>query len=159
MKQLGGVPATLVLAILIPTSAATMPSALPMAPPAGLTLSLTSRPPYTIRGRLTLISANLSQAGAACAGRGGYADIQAGKPVTVTDATGRVIGVGYLTAGHRRSTHDAPQDGACDFEFAVAGIPEVDVYGIALEGRGALQYSLAEMKQQNWFVRLQLSAR
>lgn len=160
MKRLHGAPATLmILATLIPTWAATMPSASPLVPPAGMTPSLISRPPYTIRGRLTLITENLRQAGAACAGRGGYADIQAGKPVTVADAAGRIIGVGQLAAGHPGASREARRDDACDFEFAIAGIPEVKVYAIELEGRGTLQYSLAEMKEQNWFVRLQLTAR
>jgi hypothetical protein len=52
----------------------------------------------------------------------------------------------------------AAHDGACHFEFTVGGIPEVAVYGIRIEERGTMEYSLAEMKQQNWSVRLQLSA-
>jgi hypothetical protein len=159
MKRLHRVPAILILAIQIPTTAAAMPSALPMAPPAGMAPSLITRPPYTIRGRLTLVTADLREAGAACAGQGGYADIQAGKPVTVSDASGRIIGVGQLTAGHRGASREAARDGACDFEFAIAGVPEVNVYAIELEGRGTLQYSLREMREQDWFVRLQLTVR
>jgi hypothetical protein len=122
--------------------------------------SVPSRPPYLIRGLLTLITTNLSQAGSVCAGEGGYADIQAGKPITITDAAGKVIGVGHLGAGQRvvRSSSAGGGGGACDFEFAVGGIPEVSVYEVRLEERGTLQYSLSEMKLQDWFIRLQLRA-
>jgi hypothetical protein len=159
MKRWHGILAILLPAILFPTSAVPMPSAPRMAPPAGMTPSLMSHPPYTIRGRLTLLTANLREAGAVCAGQGGYADIQAGKPVTVTDTAGKILGVGRLATGHRAPTRDVAEDDACDFEFAIGGIPEMDIYSIELEGRGTLQYSLAEMRQQNWFVRLQLNAR
>ena len=158
IRRLYGVREAMILAILGPTSAATTPRVPSVDLPAGMTPSLTPRPPYTIRGRLSLISANLSQSGSICAGQGGYVDIQAGKPVTITDATGRVIGVAKLGTGHRARPDEATPDGACDFEFLVGGIPEVDVYGIELARRGTLQYSLAEMKRQDWFVRLRLQA-
>ena len=89
-------------------------------------------------------------------GQGQYADIQAGAPVTITDSTGGVIGVSHLGTGHRRLTGDVAAGGTCDFEFVVGGIPEAEAYGIRFERRGTLQYSLAEMKQQRWTVRVEL---
>jgi hypothetical protein len=75
-----------------------------------------------------------------------------GAPVTVTDASGRVLGRGPLGAGR---PGEAGQ-GVCHFEFEIDGVPEVAVYRIGLERRGALQYSLVQMKLQNWLVQLQL---
>jgi hypothetical protein len=158
LKRLRRIRAALILATLIPTLGATTPRVSPVTPPSAMTPSLRPRPPYTIHGILTLVSANLRQTGSACAGQGGYADIQAGKPVTVTDVLGKVIGVGQLGTGHPGTASGAAHDGACDFDFTVGGIPEVAVYGIRIEERGTLEYSLAEMKQRNWSVRLQLSA-
>ena len=158
LKRLWGILGALILTPLIPTSGATTLRVSPVMPPSDMTPSLTPRPPYIIHGLLTLVSANLRQAGSACAGQGGYADIQAGKPVTITDATGKVIGMGQLSTGRLGVVSGVAQDRTCDFEFTVRGIPEVAVYGIRLEERGTLQYSLSEMKQQNWSVRLQVSA-
>jgi hypothetical protein len=36
------------------------------------------------------------------------------------------------------------------------GIPEAEAYGIRFERRGTLKYSLAEMQQQRWTVRVEL---
>jgi hypothetical protein len=158
LNGLWGVLAALMVAILIPTSAATTPRARPVAPPAGMMPSFSPRPPYTIHGLLTLLTTNLLQAGSACAGQGGYADIQAGMPVTITDVTGRVIRTGRLGAGRGSASSGAALEGACEFEFAISEIPELAVYGIRLDQRGTLRYSLAEMKRLNWVVRLQLSS-
>jgi hypothetical protein len=158
MRRLSGLAVAFILSILTPTAAPSAPHVPPIPQPAGMTPSLNPRPPYTIRGLLTLVTPNLSLAGSACAGQGGYADIQEGKVVTVTDTTGRVIGIGRLAPGHPAAPSDVAQNGGCDFAFEVAGVPEMDLYSIALEGRGTLQYSLTELRQQNWFVRLQLSA-
>ena len=105
-----------------------------------------------------MIATTLGQAGSACTGQGQYADIQAGAPVTITDADGGVIGVSHLGTGHRRLTGDVAAGGACDFEFVVGGISEAEAYGIRFERRGTLQYSLAEMQQQRWTVRVELRA-
>jgi hypothetical protein len=69
-----------------------------------------------------------------------------------------VIGVSHLGSGHRRLTGELAPAGTCDFEFVVGGIPEVEVYGVRFERRGTLEYSLTEMKQQSWTVRLELRA-
>jgi hypothetical protein len=159
MKRPHGVLVATILGILVPISAETRtPSIPPLEPPAGMTPSLTPRPPYTIRGRLTLITAKLSQIGSICAGEGSYVDIQAGKRLTITDATGRIIGTATLGKGHRATTGEAAQDVGCEFEFQVGGLPQVEVYSIELARRGTLQYSFAEMERQAWFVRLQLRA-
>ena len=146
----------MVVVFFISTSVAATPGVAPALRPAGMTPSLNPHPPYTISGRLSLITATLAHGESACTGQGQYADIQAGAPVTIIDAAGGVIGVSHLGTGRRRLV-GAPA-GTCDFEFVVGGIPEVEVYGIRFERRGTLQYSLSEMKQQSWTVRLELRA-
>ena len=145
-----------ILVFLIPISVAATPSVLPALRPAGMMPSLNPHAPYTISGRLSLIASNLVQAGSACTGQGPYADIQAGAPITITDATGRIIRVSHLGTGRPRPTGDVAAGGTCDFEFVVGGIPEAEGYGIRFERRGTLQYSLAEMKRQSWAIQLEL---
>jgi hypothetical protein len=150
--------AGIVLVCLFSTSVAATPSISPAPRPTGMTPSLNPHAPYTISGRLSLITDNVRQSGSACTGQGPYADIQAGAPITITDSTGGIIGVSHLGTGHRRLTRDVARVGTCDFEFVVGGIPEVEAYGIRFERRGTLQYSLAEMKQQSWSLHIELRA-
>jgi hypothetical protein len=147
----------LVLATLVSTAAAAATSGASSAVrPPGMTPSLTPHAPYTVSGRLSLISENRRQSGSECMEQDNDASIQAGAPITITDATGRVLGVGHLATGHPRLTGDSAPGGTCDLEFVVGGIPEVEWYRIGLGQHGSLQYSLAEMKQQNWAVRMEL---
>jgi hypothetical protein len=158
-KWILGLHTPVILGILLSTAAtgATSPvSTAPRRP--GMTPSLTPHAPYTISGRLSLISGNLLEAGSGCTGQGSYASIHGGAPITVTDASGRVIGVGHLAMGQRRPTAGSTAAETCDFEFVVGGLPEVDVYSIHLERHGSLQYTLTEMKRQNWAIRLELQA-
>jgi hypothetical protein len=146
----------MILICFISTAVTATPSVPTILRPPGVTPSLNPQPPYSISGRLSLITATLVPAGSACSGQGPYADIQAGAPITITDAGGRVIGLSHLGTGRPRLTGEGVPAGTCDFEFVVGGVPEVEVYSIRFERRGTLQYSLAEMKQYGWTVRLEL---
>jgi hypothetical protein len=152
MKGLRGACRAMLLMALIPTAATPSSRLTALPEPTWAKPGLSRHAPYTIHGRLTLIDKNLSRSGSSCAGQGDEADIRAGAPVTVTDASGRVLGRGPLGAGR---PGEAGQ-GVCHFEFEIDGVPEVAVYRIGLERRGALQYSLVQMKLQNWLVQLQL---
>jgi hypothetical protein len=156
MNGFNGARRAVILASLVPTLATPIPSLPQLTEPACMIPSLTTRAPYTIHGRLTLIDENLAQVGSTCAGQGADADIHAGAPVTVTDANGRVIGRGPLGAGRNGGTSEDESMRACHFAFEVDGVPEVAVYGIGLERRGTLQFTLVQMKLQNWWVQLQL---
>jgi hypothetical protein len=144
--------AIIILAALIPTVATSSPRVTALPEPVWIAPSAAAHALYTIRGRLTLIDDNLAQVGSACSGQGDHADIHAGTKVTVTDADGRVIGVGALGAGR---PGEIGQE-VCHFEFEIDGIPEVPVYRIGLERHGSLRYSLVQMKLQNWSIQLQL---
>ena len=114
------------------------------------------RPPYTLRGTVTLIATNnlnydVPNVGRGCSGQGGYSDLTSGKQVTVTDASGKVIGVGQLSFGRAES------DVTCPFAFEVKGVPAADFYGIELQNRGTLRFSAVDMKAKNWEVGIILS--
>jgi hypothetical protein len=105
----------------------------------------------TITGTMTVIAANIGGSGSSCAGEGGFSDMRAGKQVVVTDAGGRVIGVGVLQDGQRE------RGVTCRFPFTVKGLPDVDFYGIEAQNRGTLRYSRAEMERRGWTVEFMLS--
>jgi hypothetical protein len=90
--------------------------------------------------------------GRRCAGTGGYADIRFGADVTVTDASGRVIGTGTLVQGIRVKRGSATTD--CLFRFGIRDLPTTDFYGIEVSDRGIVTYSLDELNDANWDVDL-----
>jgi hypothetical protein len=81
---------------------------------------------------------------------GGFDDIRTGTQVTVTDASGKVIGTASLTGG----TMDAT---GCHFKFAVPSIPKSDFYKVEVSHRGALTFSYSELRQRNWTVETKLN--
>jgi hypothetical protein len=88
--------------------------------------------------------------GASCTGTGGYSDQAEGAQVTVTNETGRTIGLGTYDAGSVTSV------GTCTFPFAVTGLPSAQVYSIEATHRGQLHYTPAQLDQENWNVSLTL---
>ena len=106
---------------------------------------------HTIHGTMTLIDTKIeAEGGFGCRGSGGFSDIAAGKQVTVTDATSKVIGVG--TFGPGQPGRDVPNV-VCVFEFSIPNLPGVEFYGIEAQRRGTLHYSLEEMKRRDWTIR------
>ena len=110
-----------------------------------------AKPPYSIQGTFTLIDSKIDHHSSWCSGAGGFSDIEAGKQVTVMDATGKVIGVGALGQG------TSSGEVTCRFSFSITGLPEADFCGIEVQRRGRLNYSLADMKKKGWVVELILS--
>jgi hypothetical protein len=68
-----------------------------------------------------------------------------------------VIGVGELGLGQPGQSQDARQV-MCHFEFEITGLPEVDSYGVQMQHRGTLRYTLADLRAKNWSVRFSLSS-
>jgi hypothetical protein len=81
----------------------------------------------------------------------GYDDIVAGTQVTVTDETGRLIGVGTLA-------HASPGfvNFQCMFTFSVAGLPDAAFYGLTVGRRAGPTYSLTELQGAGWNVQLSI---
>jgi hypothetical protein len=75
-----------------------------------------------------------------CAGGGGFDDIREGTQVVVTDAAGKTIALGQLTAGGRKGGV------GCMFLFVVENVPAgLDFYGIEVSHRGRVQYTAAQL--------------
>lgn len=111
----------------------------PAAPPTPASMNITG----TLTLRTTSIgtgSADLPTDGSPCYGTGGYSDIADGAQVTVTDAAGKVVGLGKLSAG-------AYQTDSCVFPFTVSGVVSgSQFYGIEVTHRGAVRYQGAAVK-------------
>lgn len=77
-----------------------------------------------------------------CKGAGGYDDIAAGAQVTVTDETGKVVGVGNLAGGRYGDS------GACLFTFEVDGVqPGRPFYGVEVSHRGVVRFQGDAVKE------------
>jgi hypothetical protein len=83
-------------------------------------------------------------------GRGGYADLQPGGVVTVTDGAGKVIGVGSLANPGENSAGD------CQLGFAVHGLPDRAFYGVEVTHRGVVRYSRDQLRAAEWAVSLSI---
>ena len=116
---------------------------------------------HKIEGSLVLIDGTLDQN---CLPGGGYSDIQPlVTQVTVSDQTGKVIGLGKLNSGtFSEPSLDVTRVGgplwqkSCRFPFTIEHVPEVEFYGIEVSHRGTIRKSLAEMKNDSWKVGLTL---
>jgi hypothetical protein len=96
-----------------------------------------------IRGSITVpwSGSLLSATGSDCAGSGGYSDLAPGGQVTVTDETGKVVGVGRITVGQ-----GSPYQ-PCVLLFEVAGVPSgARYYGVEVTHRGKIQKTEADLR-------------
>lgn len=78
-------------------------------------------------------------AGQSCRGQGGYKDIAGGTTVSVTDAAGKTVALGTLSAG---TVVETPAGfNVCEFNLVVTGIPAGGgFYGVEVSHRGRVQY-------------------
>jgi hypothetical protein len=113
---------------------------------------------YTMTGRFVLQGEagdadteyeKASGLGLACAGTGGYDDIEGGLEVTVRDANDTIIGDSALSEGA------ALADG-CSFDFKVPNLPRTTFYKVKVGNRGEQNYSFDEMKAAGWHISLSL---
>ena len=88
------------------------------------------------------------------AGLGGHDDdIRDGTQVTVSDATGHVLGVGRLQGG----TYDGGNL-TVTWTFEVADLPERSLYSIEVAHRGGSLYSLSVLRSNDWTIPVYLSS-
>lgn len=101
--------------------------------------------PFTIRGSLTLTATSrygtgISAGGDSCKGTGGYADIQPGTSVTVTDAGGDVVATGLLGAGSGTGS-------TCTFPLSVAPVSGASqFYSIEVSHRGKVTFPQSQLR-------------
>lgn len=99
---------------------------------------------FTVNGAFILSAGQFTTTDeSSCAGSGGYDDIALGAPVTVTDASGTVVGVGQIN----EMSLAGDMTGVCTLDFSVDGVPAgKGFYGVEVSHRGALKYSEAALK-------------
>ena len=88
----------------------------------------------------------------------GYADIHAGTPVQVSDATtGAVLGSATLGGGILRQQPLVGRDDDCRFQFSLT-VPDRNTYKIEVGKRGAVQFTRADLEKSHWTANLTIGA-
>ncbi|AGL19474.1 hypothetical protein [Actinoplanes sp. N902-109] len=96
-------------------------------------------------GDFTVYAQTQGMTGETCAGTGGFSDIAEDAPVTVTDATGTVVGVGKVI-GSRPAGYDGTRNTQCVLLFSVSKVPTGrGFYGVEVSHRGAIRYAEADL--------------
>lgn len=96
---------------------------------------------FTVNGTLSLQNPDGYSASTTCIGKGGYADIDEGTAVTITDAATATVAIGRLGVGRI-------DDYGCTFGFSVSSVPAgKGFYGIEVSHRGVLKYSEADISK------------
>ncbi len=121
-----------------------------------------STPSHVVHGTVLLmdsgdptlgIDPSITESGGHCYGTGGYSDMAQGASVTVRDGSGHILATSNLGTGTGGAV--ASFAGLCKFTFS-AEVPETNFYSVEVANRGQLNFSLAEMKKNNWHVDLSL---
>ncbi|HTY35405.1 helix-turn-helix transcriptional regulator [Mycobacterium sp.] len=106
---------------------------------------------FTVSGDLTV--ADVPAMDSSCFPSGGYADIEIGAQVTISDANGVTVALGQLQAGTPAAS-SLPSRTDCMFAFTVPGVPAgKGFYGIEVSHRGVIRYAEADITRP---VRLKL---
>ncbi len=121
-----------------------------------VTLHVSKTPTYVITGSLILVDDDIGGIDSNCYGRGGYRDIQGGMSVTIKDGSGSILSTSSTDMGSALEKYEEFIL-ACQFEFSVE-VPKAKFYSIEIGRRGELNYSLDEMKRQNWKISLSLGS-
>jgi hypothetical protein len=133
------------------SKAGTSPSATTTSPttsatPAPATSTTTTPTPFTVLGSIVLTSASIfgaEEMGSPCAGSSGMSDIRAGAAVTVTDETGKVVGLGELSSGKTTQVRIE-----CTFDFIVYKVPPGHgFYGVEVSHRGVVRFAEAKLRE------------
>jgi hypothetical protein len=105
-------------------------------------------PTPTISGRLVVIGRSIGKDGDKCFGIRGLSDLAGEIPVTIKDATGKIVALGNTSAGHEDK--EIGQH-SCVFDFRVP-VPKMDFYTVEIGRRGSSNFSYAELVKQGWKV-------
>ena len=114
-----------------------------------------------VSGTFTLITgadsilADYTDPGTPCEGGGGYSDIAAGAPATLTDEVNTVLAAETLGSGEL-----LPDPGlvlGCQFKITFTDVPmDRNFYSVDVANRGELTYSRDEMEKMDWEVSLSI---
>jgi len=98
---------------------------------------------FVSRGSMTLSDSDhngIRFSGTSCEGSGGFSDIHTGAQVTVTDQSGKTVGISELQQGSYAAGNN------CAFPFQVKVPSGLKFYGVAVTHRGTVQYSETQMR-------------
>ncbi len=95
---------------------------------------------FAVRGGVTLLYGATEDGPGECTGRGGYEDLAAGAPVTISDGSGEKVALGELGPGEIvKGTY------SCEFPFSVEEVPAGEaVYTVEVAGRGGVDFTEAD---------------
>jgi hypothetical protein len=105
-------------------------------------------PHHTVAGDFVLTDTSTLTTGiksgvSGCQGTGGYSDIGPGTGATLKDGEGKILATATLGSGSGTLI-------TCTFTFTFTNVPEVPFYSFEVGRRGALTYSLDDMKNRGW---------
>ena len=103
----------------------------------------------TLTGEFRLYDEDLAflDDGDYCSGDGGYGDIGPSTQVKLRDGKGESLATGNLGAGEWDSSNDS-----CVFMWELSDVPEEDFYRLEIGRRGELEYTLDEMRSNDWNI-------
>lgn len=112
-----------------------------------------STPPVDVKGTLVyesllnmgpvsmLLSTEQLQPGHECYGAGPNSDLKEGAEVTVTDESGKVVGLGHLGKGSLTLKGSI----ACTFTFSVPDVGDHSFYGVQIARRDVTRYTKVQL--------------
>lgn len=158
MRKLVILALALVVALTLAACGTTQPAAPAAVPPATFTVkgvlklhddNMRNASYDQIANNCNFNSACAESAGDFCAaGSAGYSDIRTGAQVTVTDSTGKVVGIGSLESGRTPLVPNIWKYNnypPCLFPFEVWNVPDNgNIYGVQIAHRGTVQFTKDE---------------
>ena len=81
-------------------------------------------------------------------------DIYTGAQITLKNASGKLIAKGTLQGGTIVSLNGM---GGCEFVFVLQDVPKTEFYTVDLGTRKGISYSLKDMQEKNWHLKIWLS--
>lgn len=122
--------------------------------PAGTASTAVPAPVVAVAGTVVLQQGQFvwSRSTNACQGQRGFADVAEGAQVVVTDAGGKVVGVGSLGPGVGQGGSTLGTSGGavvaavCELRFTAAVPGGVGPYGVEVGKRGVLRYTEDEIR-------------
>lgn len=112
---------------------------------------------HTLDGTIDLRDAGgWSASQAFCEGSGGYSDIAGGGKVTVRSGGGKILALGQIKTGQPGSSTAGGYYVVCHLTFKVKKVPDAKFYSVEIGNRDPLNYSLADMKKNHWFLGLSI---
>lgn len=122
---------------------------------------------HTITGSITLTDST-SENRDICNPTGGYSDLSDNAQATVTDETGKILGMASVDTGSGSSEYvpgeyygygirgDASYSGSCTHTFTIKNVAKAKFYTVTVGHRKAPVHSFDELESNGWTVALSI---